>query len=121
MMGYLCHAAECQYGGRTWKVYCADKIALPYGPWMLNGAKGVILKAVDSDHDFVFEAVGLTQKSQPVIRYTWSRKTMSKAYHPQAPRLGLIPTNYQRMQSMLFISQQASCILLCSQELYFEQ
>lgn len=77
-MGYLCHAAECQYGGRTWKVYYADKIALPYGPWMLNGAKGVILKAVDSDHDFVFEAVGLTQKSQPVIRYTWSRKTMSK-------------------------------------------
>lgn len=52
VMGYLCHAAECQYGGRTWKVYYADKIALPYGPWMLNGAKGVILKAVDSDHDF---------------------------------------------------------------------
>ncbi len=78
VMGYLCHAAECQYGGRTWKVYYADKIALPYGPWMLNGAKGLILKAVDSDHDFVFEAVGLTQKSQPVIRYTWSRKTMSK-------------------------------------------
>ncbi len=78
VMGYLCHAAECQYGGRTWKVYYANKIALPYGPWMLNGAKGLILKAVDSDHDFVFEAVGLTQKSQPVIRYTWSRKTMSK-------------------------------------------
>lgn len=78
VMGYLCHAAECEYGGRTWKVYYADKIALPYGPWKLYGVKGLVMKAVDGDHDFEFEAVGLTQKQQPIIRYSWSRKTMSK-------------------------------------------
>ena len=51
---------------------------LPYGPWKLNGAKGLILKAEDAGNNFVFEAEGLTQKPQPIIRYDWKRKVMKK-------------------------------------------
>lgn len=78
VMGYPCHAAQCNYGGREWKVYYTNDIPLPYGPWKLNGAKGVILKAEDTEHNFVFEAEGLTQKTQPIIRYDWNRKIMKK-------------------------------------------
>lgn len=78
IMGYLCHAACCKFGGREWKVYYASDIPLPYGPWKLNGAKALFLRAEDSDNNFVFEAVGLTQKPQPVVKYQWDRKMMKK-------------------------------------------
>lgn len=78
IMGYHCHAAKCNYGGREWKVYYTNDIPLPYGPWKLNGVKALILKAEDSEHNFVFEAEGLTQKTQLIIRYDWNRKTMNK-------------------------------------------
>lgn len=78
VMGYHCYAAKCSYGGREWKVYFTNDIPLPYGPWKLNGAKGLVLKAEDSEHNFLFEAEGLTQKPQPIIRYDWNRKTMDK-------------------------------------------
>lgn len=78
VMGYHCHVAKCNFGGREWKVYYTNDIPLPYGPWKLNGVKGLVLKAEDSEHNFVFEAVGLTQKPQPIIRYEWNRKTMKK-------------------------------------------
>lgn len=78
VMGYHCHAACCSFGGREWKVYYTNKIALPYGPWKLNGVKALILKAEDTDGNFLFEAVGLTQKPSPIIKYQWNRKTMKK-------------------------------------------
>lgn len=62
VMGYHCHAAKCTYGGREWKVYYTNDIPLPYGPWKLNGVKGLVLKAEDSEHNFVFEAEGLRKK-----------------------------------------------------------
>ncbi|MGN0049458.1 MAG: GLPGLI family protein [Bacteroides sp.] len=78
VMGYHCHAAQCTFGGREWKVYYTNDIPLPYGPWKLNGVKGLILKAEDNEHNFVFEAEGLTQKPQPILRYDWNRKNMKK-------------------------------------------
>ena len=73
VMDYHCHVATC-----NWKVYYTNDIPVPYGPWKLNGVKGLVLKAEDSENNFIFEAVGLTQKPQPIIRYDWSRKKMKK-------------------------------------------
>lgn len=78
VMDYHCHVATCNYGGRNWKVYYTNDIPVPYGPWKLNGVKGLVLKAEDSENNFIFEAVGLTRKPQPIIRYDWSRKKMKK-------------------------------------------
>lgn len=78
IMGYVCRIAEGSYGGRNWKVWYTDEIPVPYGPWKLNGAKGLVLKAADTENNFVFEAEGLTQKPQPIIRYSWDRKKMDK-------------------------------------------
>ena len=78
IMGYHCHVAICNYEGRDWKVYYTNDIPIPFGPWKLNGVKGLVLKAVDTENNFIFEAVGLTQKPQSIIRYDWSRKKMKK-------------------------------------------
>lgn len=78
VMDYHCHVATCNYGGRNWKVYYTNDIPVPYGPWKLNGVKGLVLKAEDSENNFIFEAVGLTRKPQPIISYDWSRKKMKK-------------------------------------------
>lgn len=78
VMGHLCKAAVCNYGGRDWKVFYTDEIALPYGPWLLNGTKGLVLKAQDADGDYIFTAEGLSQKPQPIVRYEWDRKKMEK-------------------------------------------
>lgn len=78
IMGYECKLAEGTYGGRNWKVWYADEIPVPYGPWKLNGTKGLILKAADTENNFVFEAEGLTQTPQAIVRYDWDRKKMSK-------------------------------------------
>ena len=43
-----------------------------------NPSLTYILKAEDTEHNFVFEAEGLTQKTQPIIRYDWNRKIMKK-------------------------------------------
>lgn len=49
IMGYHCHVAICNYEGRDWKVYYTNDIPIPYGPWKLNGVKGLVLKAVDTE------------------------------------------------------------------------
>ncbi|MDE6008788.1 MAG: GLPGLI family protein [Muribaculaceae bacterium] len=77
VMGYLCKTAMCDFGGRRWKVYYTEEIPLPYGPWKLNGAEGLILKALDTENNFIFEAAGLTQTPRPILRYQWNRKRMS--------------------------------------------
>lgn len=78
VLGYFCKSALCSYGGREWKIYYTEEIPLPFGPWKLNGASGLILKALDTENNFVFEAVGLTQQPNPLIRYDWKRKRMEK-------------------------------------------
>ena len=44
----------------------------------MNTNARVTLKAMDTENNFVFESVGLTQKSAPIIRYDWDRRKMKK-------------------------------------------
>lgn len=39
----------------------------------------MVLRAEDTEGNFVFEAVGLTQKHKPIMRYQWKHKTKGKA------------------------------------------
>ncbi|MDE6227725.1 MAG: GLPGLI family protein [Muribaculaceae bacterium] len=78
IMGYECKTATGDFGGRTWKIYFSEQIPLPYGPWKLSGANGLILKAADTENNFIFEAVGLSRNPNDIIRYDWPRKSMEK-------------------------------------------
>ena len=44
----------------------------------MNTNARITSKAMDTENNFVFESVGLTQKSAPIIRYDWDRRKMKK-------------------------------------------
>lgn len=56
---YECQMAIGTVKGRTWKVYYTTDVPLSYGPWLLGGLPGLVLKAEDSEHLFTFEAIGV--------------------------------------------------------------
>jgi GLPGLI family protein len=62
ILGYQCHLAVTKFKGRTWKAWYADDIPLDNGPWKLCGLPGLILRAYDSQRQFVFNATGMEQK-----------------------------------------------------------
>lgn len=69
ILGYDCTLATTHYKGRTWKAWFTEDIPLPYGPWKLCGLPGLVLRAKDATHQFIFEGIGLQQMdgSQPIL------------------------------------------------------
>lgn len=53
---YLCQKAEVQFRGKSWIVWYTLDIPYSDGPWKLHGLPGMILKAVDADKNYSFEA-----------------------------------------------------------------
>ena len=66
VFGYKCQKATTEYGGRKYIV------------WKFAGLPGIILKATDTEQNFSFECIGLTQQTLPIVNYTWRYKNMSK-------------------------------------------
>ena len=44
-----CRKAEVLFRGRNYIAWFTDQIAVPFGPWKLNGLPGLILEAYDND------------------------------------------------------------------------
>jgi GLPGLI family protein len=59
--GYLCRKATCRFKGRSYEAWFTDEIPRSEGPWKLHGLPGLILRAEDSRHEYLFECTGLTQ------------------------------------------------------------
>jgi len=53
--GYTCHRATATYLGREWVVWYTEQVPLGVGPWLLWGAPGLIVKAVDAEQFVGFE------------------------------------------------------------------
>ncbi len=72
---YACNKATTVFRGISWTVWYAPEIALNEGPWKLCGLPGLILKAVSSHANYVFECVAI-QKGKgeniaiPTKKYT---------------------------------------------------
>ncbi len=61
VLGYTCHLATTEFKGRKWSAWYSEEIPIDNGPWQLSGLPGLILKAYDSENQFVFEANGMTK------------------------------------------------------------
>lgn len=46
---FLCKKATVFFRGRNYTAWYTNKIAVPFGPWKLNGLPGLILEAYDTD------------------------------------------------------------------------
>ena len=64
--GYLCKRATTHYRGRDWEVYYTSEIPLNHGPWKLWGLPGLITRATDADHYFLFEMEAFKRLINPV-------------------------------------------------------
>lgn len=64
--GYLCKRATTHYRGRDWEVYYTSEIPLNRGPWKLWGLPGLITRATDTDHYFLFEMNTFQRLTNPV-------------------------------------------------------
>lgn len=61
ILNYHCTKAETDFKGRHWTAWFAEDIPLDNGPWKLIGLPGLILKAADTQKQYIFEASGLEQ------------------------------------------------------------
>lgn len=52
--GFSCKGAQCNFRGRTFKVWYAEDIPFAYGPWKLHGLPGLIMEASTTDGDYNF-------------------------------------------------------------------
>lgn len=78
LFGYSCQLATTEYSGRVWNVWFTVDIPVSAGPWKFHGLPGLILRAEDSEHQFVFDAVGLSSKEKGIFQYLWPTKQMGK-------------------------------------------
>lgn len=65
ILGYQCRLATAWYKGRQWFAWYADDIPMDAGPWKLCGLPGLILRAYDGGRQFVFEATGMRNVTEP--------------------------------------------------------
>ena len=80
VMGYSCTKAIASFRGRIWHVWFTMDIPVGMGPWKLCGLPGLIMKAEDSEHLFIYEAVGISSGSgHPVIVYDDKKIKCSRA------------------------------------------
>lgn len=78
--GYLCRQAVCTFRGRTWTVWYAPEIPVPYGPWKLEGLPGLILKAEDATGEHRLEAIVIRKPSAHQIA------VVDRKYFPKTKR-----------------------------------
>ncbi len=66
--GMKVQKAETDFGGRHWTVWFTQEIPLIDGPYKFKNLPGFVVKAVDSEEDYLFEFAN-SEKAQTVLQY----------------------------------------------------
>ena len=64
ILGFKCNSATAFFRGKQWTAWYAPKIPCKYGPWVLSGLPGLILKVSTDSSIMVFEATGFYNGSK---------------------------------------------------------
>ena len=78
ILGYECMLAVARFRGREWHAWFSPEIPFPDGPWKLWGLPGLILKAYDSNQDYIFTAQEISDKNTGYVEY------FDYAHHPHS-------------------------------------
>lgn len=85
VMGYVCNKAETTFRGRKWIAYYTFDIPYSYGPWKFSGLPGLILKVIDAEENFKWEAVGINKpENEPICEFVENYST-DKRIHVWIP------------------------------------
>ncbi len=66
LLGYACKSAECDFRGRTWEAWYCPDIPVDGGPYKFCGLPGLIMKVVDTQSHYKWEAQGIEQGEWPL-------------------------------------------------------
>ncbi len=69
ILGYECMLAVARFRGRVWHAWFSPEIPFPEGPWKLWGLPGLILKAYDSNQDYIFTAQEISDMNTGYVEY----------------------------------------------------
>ncbi len=69
ILGYECIMATTKFRGREWNVWFTPEIPVSDGPWKLWGLPGLILHASDSNNDYSFSALEVSDKNPGYVEY----------------------------------------------------
>ncbi|MDO5395786.1 MAG: GLPGLI family protein [Bacteroidales bacterium] len=71
ILGYECSKATTEFAGRQYTAWFTTEIPLPFGPYKFGGLPGLILKIADSEHQFIWEAMGFERSHSPIMEYSY--------------------------------------------------
>ena len=69
ILGYECIMATTKFRGRVWNVWFTPEIPVSDGPWKLWGLPGLILHASDSNNDYTFSALEVSDRNPGYVEY----------------------------------------------------
>lgn len=78
ILGYETILAKTRFGDREWLAWFTTEIPVNAGPWKLRGLPGLILAAQDSEEQYSFEAIEITNTPESINWHNWSYKKLSK-------------------------------------------
>lgn len=99
VLGYACRKATARFLGRDYEAWFAPEIPRSDGPWKLHGLPGLILKAQDTEKEYVFLCTGIEQSktARPIEFAETSRRTVSrKELNRLCERYNADPQGYVR-------------------------
>lgn len=71
ILGYECRKATADFAGRRYVAWFTPEIPLPFGPYKFGDLPGLILKIEDTEHQFVWEVIGVETTDAPIMEYTY--------------------------------------------------
>lgn len=74
VLGYLCQKATTHFRGRGYTAWFTLDIPISDGPWKLYGLPGMILKIIETNGIFNFQAIGLQEISNTTINFPSNKK-----------------------------------------------
>ena len=80
--GYSCTKATTLFRGRKWIAWFAPKVAVPYGPWKLQGLPGLIMEAQDESNTYEIKLLKLDFTKSDIFNKEFSALYKSKNYKP---------------------------------------
>ncbi len=83
ILGYSCRKAVATFKGRDWEAWYTDQIAVPVGPWKLDGLPGLVCEAYDTEKHYHYTLVGTSSNvarnlTIPDVRF--NKATLAKYY-----------------------------------------
>lgn len=100
LLNYPCKKAITNYHGRAWEVWYTLDIPIAEGPWKLCGLPGLILRAIDSKREFIFNCIGIYNNvNEPLTFRNKKFKVMeANKVHKLIKEIDADPFGYENMK-----------------------